>query len=168
MGGLGPISCYTAMSPSGFGIGVAAKRVKAEEARQYSSAKPTRMALPTAPLPNGRRCRLKVKYCRCWDDSGSVRDLPGKSRVDALVAEAFHDVAGTRIPVSNGRAPLTPAPGDRTAAAARRLPEPLVQRVACAHCPSSLGRDQPRPLPGLRPVVRLVPCRCGSESATTW
>ena len=42
------------------------------------------------------------------------------------------------------------------AAAASCLPEPLVQRLACARRPSSLGRHQPRPPLGLPPLVRLA------------
>ena len=71
----------------------------------------------------------------------------------------------TRVPVSNGRPPFTAAPKDRAAAAARRLPEPLVQRLACARRTSSLGRYQPRPPPGLRPLLRLASSTSRGEVA---
>jgi hypothetical protein len=49
----------------------------------------------------------------------------------------------------------------------RKIPEACVQRVARARRTSPLGRYQPRPPPGLRPVERLAPCSRGNESATT-
>ena len=74
-------------------------------------------------------------------------------------------VAGKRIPVSYGRSPVTPASGDHITTAARCLPEPLVQRLACPRRTSSLGRHQPRPPLGLR---TLVPPGVVSKQGRSW